>query len=82
MQELETVTQHSLQKHMALALGTIPRNVILYSMSRILFIAVSSFFVCVCVLGNVFEALITSDRVWTEATACYSVHRTNWWLLH
>lgn len=80
MQELETVTQHRLQKHMALSLGTIPRNIILYSTFRIHFIAVSSF--CVCVLGIVFEALITSDKTWTEATACFSVHRTNWWLLH
>lgn len=67
---------------MALALGTIPINVILYSMFRIHFTAMYSFFVCLCVLGSLSEALITSHMAWTEATASYSVHRTNWWLLH
>jgi len=56
MQEPEIVTQRRLQKHMGLALGTIPRTVIFYSLFRMQFIAAFSFFFCVCVLGNLFEA--------------------------
>lgn len=54
---------------MVLALGTIPRTILFYSLFRIQFIAVLSFFFCVCVLLEIYlKHLITSHRAWAEAT--------------
>lgn len=56
-QELEIVTQHKLQKHIVLALRTIPRTVIFHTCSECRSTAAVSFLVfCVYVLGDLFEA--------------------------